>query len=74
MKLYFIIAAEFVPQQLLSGHCLCDFAPHSCWNNSLRSTQVVSHWRGPHLLNIAVLAVADGLYGLEVGRKVGSVA
>ena len=23
-----------------------------------------SHWRGPHLLNIVVLAVADGLFGL----------
>ena len=28
------------------------------------STQVASHWRGPHLLNIVVLAVADGLFGL----------
>ena len=22
------------------------------------------HWRGPHLLNVVVLAVADGLFGL----------
>ena len=22
------------------------------------------HWRGPHILNIVVLAVADGLFGL----------
>ena len=25
-----------------------------------------SHWRGPHLLNIVVLAVADGLFGVVV--------
>ena len=28
------------------------------------STQVDWHWRGPHLLNIVVPAVADGLFGL----------
>ena len=28
------------------------------------STQVASHWRGPHLLDIVVLTVADGLFGL----------
>ena len=26
--------------------------------------KVAWHWRGPHLLNIAVLAMADGLFGL----------
>ena len=51
------------PQQLLIGHCLCDFAPHSCWNSNSRSTQVASHWRGPHLLNFIVMAVADELLG-----------
>ena len=51
-------------RQLLSGLCLCDFVPHSFWRSKLRSTQVASHWRGPHLLNIAVLEVADGLFGL----------
>ena len=38
--------------------------PHSCWNSKLQSTQVVSRWRDPLLLNIVVLAVADGLFGL----------
>ena len=37
---------------------------HSCCKRKLRSTQVASHWRGPHLLNIVVMAVADGLFGL----------
>ena len=29
------------------------------------SAQVASHWRGPHLLKIVVLAVTDGLFGLR---------
>ena len=37
---------------------------HSCCKRKLRSTQVAWHWRGPHLLNIVVLAVADGPFGL----------
>ena len=32
--------------------------------NYSRSTQAAWHWRGPHLLNIVVLALADGLFGL----------
>ena len=35
-----------------------------CGTRKLWNTQVASHWRGPHLLNIIVLAVADGLFGL----------
>ena len=34
------------------------------WNSNQRSTRVVTYWRVPHLLNIVVLAVADGLFGL----------
>ena len=26
--------------KLLLGHCLCDFAPHSCGNSNTRSTEV----------------------------------
>ena len=37
---------------------------NSCCKSKLRSTQVAWHWRGLHLLNIVVLAVADGLFGL----------
>ena len=37
----------------------------------MHSTQVVSHWRGPHLLNIAVLEVADGLFGLCGSERLG---
>ena len=59
----FCLAAEF-PQQLLLGHYLCDFAPHSCWNNNDWSTEVATHWRGPRLHNIVVLAVADDIFGL----------
>ena len=47
-------------QQLLFGHCLCD-----CSTQLLKqqlSTQVAWHWRGPHLLNVVVLALADGLF------------
>ena len=53
-----------VPHQLPLGYCLRHFVPHSCWNSNYRSTQGVSHWRGPQLLNIVVLAMTDGLFGL----------
>ena len=57
--------ASVVHQQLCYGHCLCDSAPHSSWNSSEQSTQVASHWWGPHCLNIdVVLAVVHGLFSL----------
>ena len=31
---------------------LCDFVLHNYWKRKLRSTQVASHWRGPHHLKI----------------------
>ena len=34
-----------------------------------RSTQFASHWQGPHHLNIIVLAVADGLFGLYASER-----
>ena len=36
----------------------------------IRSTQVNLHWRGPHLLNIVVLVVADALFGLCGSERV----
>ena len=49
--------------------CLCDPLPHSCWKSKLRSTQVASHWRGPHLLNIVVLAWLTFFMGRSSGMN-----
>ena len=51
----------------LSSHSWMDcFAAelflNSCFSDSYRSTQVASHWRGPHLLNIVALVVAGRLF------------
>ena len=53
----------FAPPQLCYGHCFVA-APHSSSNSDQQSTQVASHWRGPQHLDIVVLAVAHGLFGL----------
>ena len=44
--------------------CVC--FPSGKFPSSRKSTntQAAWHWRGPHLLNVVVLAVADGLFGL----------
>ena len=52
-----------------SDTCLRDLLQHSCWKGRLRSKQVASHWRGPRLFNVVVLAVAAwrSLRSLRVG-------
>ena len=51
-----------VPQQLLFGHCLCDFTLHSCWKSNQRKLR----WTDgvPTSPDIVVPVVADGLFGL----------
>ena len=39
-------------KSLSLGLCLCDFVLHNYWKRKLRSTQVASHWWGPHHLNV----------------------
>ena len=58
------LAAKLFINSSFSGHRLCDFVSCSCRKSKLRGTQVAWHWRGPHLLNTVVLAVADGLFAL----------
>ena len=46
------------------SHCVFVTVPHSCSKNTLRSTRVASHWRGPYLLNIDVLPLTFGVPSL----------
>ena len=55
------LAAELFLNSYLSDAVFVTLLRTACWNSSYRSTEAASHWRGPHLLNIVVLAEADRL-------------
>ena len=50
--------------ELFPNGCFLDTVFVTLFRTAVERIQVVSHWRGPHLLNIVLLAVADGLFGL----------
>ena len=55
------LAAELFLNSYFSDAVFVTLLRTACWNSSYRSTEAASHWRGPHLLNIVVLAEADRL-------------
>ena len=52
------------------GLRLCDSVSHSCWNSKLRSTQVASHWQGPHktVLSLSLLLL-EGFLGAHCSNR-----
>ena len=47
--------------------CLWDFVSPAAVERAVSEVRksIASHWRGPHLLNTVVMAMADGLFRSE---------